>query len=58
VTRRLLLTCVALLLALTGCTAAPTNAALDFTGSTLDGASFDATELAGTPVVLWFWAPF
>jgi cytochrome oxidase Cu insertion factor (SCO1/SenC/PrrC family) len=62
VTRRLLLTCVALLLALTGCAAAPgsapAGAALDFTGADLDGAPFDAAELAGTPVVLWFWAPF
>ncbi len=60
-TRRLLLTCVALLLALTGCAAAPTaapDAALDFTGTTVDGAPFDAAELAGAPVVLWFWAPF
>lgn len=32
--------------------------ALDFTGSTLDGSTLDAATLAGTPVVLWFWAPF
>ncbi|WP_300009034.1 hypothetical protein [Pseudonocardia sp.] len=61
-TRRLLFTCVALLLALTGCAAAPTaapgGAALDFTATTVDGAPFDAGELAGAPVVLWFWAPF
>ncbi len=57
-TRRLLLTCVALLLALTGCAAAPTTTSLDFTGDTVDGAAFDAAELAGAPVVLWFWAPF
>jgi cytochrome oxidase Cu insertion factor (SCO1/SenC/PrrC family) len=31
---------------------------LDFTGATLDGTTFDAATLAGTPVVLWFWAPF
>lgn len=62
-TRRLLLSCVALLLALTGCAAAPTQVPLDgsglaFSGTTVDGAPFDAGELAGTPVVLWFWAPF
>lgn len=56
--RRLLLACVALLLALTGCAAAPTNASLDFTGTTIDGAPFDAATLAGTPVILWFWTPF
>ncbi|WP_432837763.1 redoxin family protein [Dactylosporangium sp. CA-092794] len=32
--------------------------ALKFTGTTLDGKPFDATKLAGRPVVLWFWAPW
>ena len=31
---------------------------LQFTGKTLDGASFDATSLAGRPTILWFWAPW
>jgi thiol-disulfide isomerase/thioredoxin len=31
---------------------------LAFTAKTLDGAAFDATILAGKPVVLWFWAPW
>jgi thiol-disulfide isomerase/thioredoxin len=31
---------------------------LRFTGTTLTGATFDASELAGRPVVLWFWAPW
>lgn len=31
---------------------------LGFTASTVDGASFDASTLAGKPAVLWFWAPF
>ncbi len=31
---------------------------LKFTGTTLDGKPFDATKLAGRPVVLWFWAPW
>lgn len=57
-TRRLLLTCGALLLAIAGCAAAPTDAALDFTGTTVEGAPFDAATLAGTPVILWFWTPF
>jgi thiol-disulfide isomerase/thioredoxin len=32
--------------------------ALRFSGTTLDGVSFDAADLAGKPVVLWFWAPW
>jgi len=31
---------------------------LDFTGTTLDGETFDGTQLKGTPAVLWFWAPW
>jgi thiol-disulfide isomerase/thioredoxin len=31
---------------------------LDFSARTVDGGEFDAAELAGTPVVLWFWAPW
>lgn len=31
---------------------------LAFTGETLDGASFDGTQLEGKPAVLWFWAPW
>ena len=31
---------------------------LNFTGTTLSGAPFDATSLQGKPVVLWFWAPW
>jgi thiol-disulfide isomerase/thioredoxin len=34
------------------------TANLAFTGETLDGSSFDGTELAGKPAVLWFWAPW
>jgi thiol-disulfide isomerase/thioredoxin len=30
----------------------------DFTGTTLDGESFDGTQLEGRPAVLWFWAPW
>jgi thiol-disulfide isomerase/thioredoxin len=33
-------------------------ALLRFTGTTLQGAAFDGTSLAGTPVVFWFWAPW
>src|SRR5689334_536769 len=31
---------------------------LTFTGSTLSGASFNASSLRGKPVVLWFWTPW
>ena len=53
------------LLLVSGCgapAAAPKAAAiastLNFTGKTLDGAPFDASTLAGKPVLLWFWAPW
>ncbi|MBQ1025401.1 redoxin family protein [Micromonospora sp. C95] len=36
----------------------PVPDTLRFTGTTLDGAAFDAATLAGRPVVLWFWAPW
>lgn len=57
-------------LLLTGCgtstgTSVSTGSATDadgrqlaFSGETLDGASFDGSELAGQPAVLWFWAPW
>ncbi|MFD7312558.1 redoxin family protein [Streptomyces sp. NPDC059883] len=32
--------------------------ALGFTATTVDGKPFDAGNLAGRPVVLWFWAPW
>jgi thiol-disulfide isomerase/thioredoxin len=32
--------------------------ALGFRATTLEGSPFDAASLAGTPVVLWFWAPW
>ncbi len=31
---------------------------LDFSGTTLDGAPYDAAQLLGKPAVLWFWAPW
>ncbi|MGH3738796.1 MAG: redoxin family protein [Micromonosporaceae bacterium] len=31
---------------------------LKFTGTTVDGKTFDGASLAGKPVVLWFWAPW
>ncbi|HET7736313.1 MAG TPA: redoxin domain-containing protein [Nocardioidaceae bacterium] len=33
-------------------------ALLDFTARTVDGESFRGAELAGKPVLLWFWAPW
>ncbi|MFI7067213.1 redoxin domain-containing protein [Kribbella sp. NPDC050124] len=32
--------------------------ALRFSGTTLDGMTFDGATLAGKPAVLWFWAPW
>ncbi|MEV4657858.1 redoxin family protein [Micromonospora sp. NPDC049301] len=37
---------------------APVPDTLRFTGTTLTGTAFDAAQLAGRPVVLWFWAPW
>jgi peroxiredoxin len=31
---------------------------LAFSATTVDGAAFDAADLAGEPVVFWFWAPW
>jgi thiol-disulfide isomerase/thioredoxin len=31
---------------------------LNFTGTTLSGASFNGSSLQGKPAVLWFWAPW
>ncbi len=31
---------------------------LDFEGETLDGEAFEGPSLAGSPTVLWFWAPW
>ncbi|MBQ1042467.1 MULTISPECIES: TlpA family protein disulfide reductase [unclassified Micromonospora] len=36
----------------------PVPATLSFTGKTLDGTAFSAADLAGRPVLLWFWAPW
>ncbi|GIE87705.1 TlpA family protein disulfide reductase [Actinoplanes regularis] len=36
----------------------PIPETLRFSGTTLDGAKFDAAQLAGKPAVLWFWAPW
>ncbi len=41
--------------------AAPTDVipeAFDFTGTTVDGEEFNGADLAGQPVVMWFWAPW
>lgn len=44
----------------TSSTSAPASAvnALDFTGTTLTDQPFNGATLKGTPVVLWFWAPW
>lgn len=36
----------------------PAGSALTFTATTVDGADFDAADLAGKPTVFWFWAPW
>jgi thiol-disulfide isomerase/thioredoxin len=35
-----------------------TPKSLKFSGTTLEGAAFDAASLAGKPALLWFWAPW
>lgn len=37
---------------------AETPELLDFTATTVGGESFDGASLAGSPTVLWFWAPW
>ena len=37
---------------------APIEDALAFSATTVDGTTFDAGELAGQDVLLWFWAPW
>jgi thiol-disulfide isomerase/thioredoxin len=37
---------------------AATPSPLDFVAQTVDGATFEAADVAGRPVVLWFWAPW
>jgi thiol-disulfide isomerase/thioredoxin len=34
------------------------GSALTFTAATIDGEPFDAADLAGSPAVFWFWAPW
>jgi thiol-disulfide isomerase/thioredoxin len=36
----------------------PVPPLLSFTATTLDGAAFDGTSLAGRPALFWFWAPW
>jgi thiol-disulfide isomerase/thioredoxin len=55
---------IGLLLATTSCAARPAGPppaaaeVLRFTATTVDGATFDGSTLAGKPAVLWFWAPW
>lgn len=39
-------------------TATPIPEELNFSSTTLSGDSFDGASIAGTPTVLWFWAPW
>jgi len=36
----------------------PLAETLDFKATTVDGDSFEGSSLAGTPALLWFWAPW
>lgn len=57
--RGILVVFAALAVTSSACSSASSpSPALDFTGTTLDGAPLDAATLAGAPAVLWFWAPF
>lgn len=66
--RSFLVVLAACLLTVSGCSSASSPDAseasaapaanLAFGGPTLDGDTLDAATLAGTPVVLWFWAPW
>lgn len=42
----------------TGEGTAATPELLDFTATTVGGEAFDGASLAGSPTVLWFWAPW
>lgn len=59
-----LLKTLALVLALTALTfgagrpATASAADLNFSGTTLNGGTFNGTSLAGKPAVLWFWTPW
>jgi thiol-disulfide isomerase/thioredoxin len=48
----------ALALALVSPPAAVADDRLQFTGTTLSGASFNGASLVGKPSVLWFWTPW
>jgi thiol-disulfide isomerase/thioredoxin len=49
---------VALTFALVSPPAAVADDRLQFTGTTLSGAPFSGSSLAGKPAVLWFWTPW
>ena len=42
----------------TGATSRPTPKILRFSATTVEGAAFDAVDLAGRDVMFWFWAPW
>ena len=42
----------------TGKKSAPVPETLDFSATTVAGASFEGSSLAGRPTLLWFWAPW
>jgi len=54
----LVLAVAALAFGLTKPPAALADDRLQFTGTTLDGATFNGASLQGKPAVLWFWTPW
>lgn len=54
----LALAAAALMVGLSGAPSALANDRLQFTGTTLSGATFNGASLEGKPAVLWFWTPW
>jgi thiol-disulfide isomerase/thioredoxin len=55
---RAIVAILALMSALLAAPAASAESRLDFTGTTVTGAPFNASTLQGKPAVLWFWTPW
>ena len=54
----LLMATAALVVGITEAPAARADDQLNFTGTTLSGASFNGASLQGKPAVMWFWTPW
>ena len=53
-----LLSVLAMVFALVAAPTATADDRMQFTGTTLSGAPFNGSSLAGRPAVLWFWTPW